>query len=97
MSLCLEKQGTDDTNIIKEYEEENERGETTLERESTPQEGADYIAAKLKGSLEVSLTGPTKDSSKVSAAVSITGERGTVDEESPGCEHPAFGKSQFQP
>lgn len=97
MSLCLEKQGTDDKNNTKEYEEENERDETTWERESTPQEAADYITAKLKGSLEVSLTGPTKDSSKVSAAVSITGEVGTVDEESLGCEHPAFGKFQFQP
>lgn len=78
----------------------NDSGESAHNRDTRedkrnhiPEDAAGHIAAKRKGSLEVSLTGPTKDSSKVSAAISIAGDVGPVHEESPGCEHPAFGKS----
>lgn len=75
-----------------QHNKDNDSSQNAVQRNTIPEDAAAYIAAQRKGSLEVSLAGPTKDSSKVSASVSIVGEAGTVDEESPGCAHPAFGK-----
>lgn len=91
---------TENDNSTNTIETGNDSGESAHNRDTRedkrnhiPEDAAGHIAAKRKGSLEVSLTGPTKDSSKVSAAISIAGDVGPVHEEFPRCEHPAFGKS----
>ncbi|KAL4864165.1 hypothetical protein BDV12DRAFT_205890 [Aspergillus spectabilis] len=98
MSCCFGSRHGDkkkrDDNAYSNNNNAQDNGESEIEEDTEsnpkPQEAGDYIADREKGSLKFSLNGPTSRRMRVLGSVSIAGEPGRVEEESPSCEHPAF-------
>ncbi|KAL4874231.1 hypothetical protein BJY04DRAFT_226454 [Aspergillus karnatakaensis] len=90
--LALLNAGTDNPPDSDETEDETDDDSSSAAQDSTLQEAKAYIAAQKNGRLRISLKGPTRKSTKVSARVSLHGEDEdqSVHEPTLKSEHPAF-------